>query len=595
MFSAEDDLQCGLCLNTYKSPKFLPCHHTFCESCVEDMVKNTGNRPLKCPKCRQPFQLPSGGVSKLQTNFYLTPLLNPERCTLHRTENLRFYCTDCKMVICINCRMTDHFMHNARDLGKAMNEVKEKLNDRKGRFSEIETTLSEQMMQVKENIISVGQSREALKHHVERRLEQLSTLARKCADEVVRELEICFDHSQAHLMQDESYVQERMTTVRALQQEVTQGIEGTSCHSLLTLSEDMHTGRGSQQQLDQLTSALPVHTERSVLRYDDNCLQRDVIRKYLGHVGPFQPIPLQHPGTVREVFRCCQDTLLYVHAVCVESCYNDVCVAYGASGTGGGGWVVTHWQGGELSSKSSETIRGRVCLAGLTRGWVRVEGKEFPPKDCITTNFYPADTESAQRKYDVYNKGDARFVLRVHESGLCDLRSVTITDFITITDVKVCEVSAKTPIAMDVSKDGQLVAVLEEGQDHVMLYRNGNTEPYAIYRGHGEVFRPLDVCFYMIGGEERLVIADWRNDVLCVVELGESCKLIGHVGGECPELVKPMALCADNRGCLWIGCQGGRVFKLEYTAFPPIDTRDNSEVVHSEPKRRKTCADTHAF
>ena len=64
-------------------------------------------------------------------------------------------------------------------------------------------------------------------------------------------------------------------------------------------------------------------------------------------------------------------------------------------------------------------------------------------------------------------------------------------------DSKVYEVSAKNPTAMDVSTEGQLLAVLEEkkGKDHVMLYRHGNNETYAVYREREEAFRPHDVCF----------------------------------------------------------------------------------------------------
>ncbi|KAK7103361.1 hypothetical protein V1264_018276 [Littorina saxatilis] len=631
-----DNLECGVCLKTFISPKFLPCHHTYCASCVEGIVKNTGARPLQCPSCRQQFQLPPGGVSQLQTNFYLAPLLNPERCTLHRTETLRFYCTDCKTPICINCRMTDHFKHDAQDLGKAVNDAKEELNDSQKRLDESQKALTEQGEQVQNQLEFLEDRQKALQRQVQGRASKLNIMVAKCTKELLKELQSAVKNLQQPLVAEQQGVQNKMATVQSLQQEVTQALKSNVSHSLLTLSSDMRTGRGSQQRLLQLTSDLPVHTDRSVLEYDDNSLQRDVIKQYLGHLHLFQPIPLQQSVTIREMYRCCQDTQLYVHAVCVKSCYNNVYVAYGASGTAGEGWVAKHFENGELMYESSENIRGRVCLAGLNEDWVRVEGKEFPAKDWIIKDFFTVEEKRANTKYDVYNKGDARFVLRVHESGLCDLRSVTITGFATTTDVKVCEVSAKTPIAMDVSKDGRLLAVLEEGQDHVMLYRHGNTEPHAIYRGHGESFRPFDVCFYVIGAKELLVIADWLNDVLHVVEVGESCKLrrditfvvendvkhqikkerkescklIGHVGGECPELVKPTALCADNRGCLWIGCQGGHVFKLkdidlsseeeesdsldetddsDTTTSDSSDERDDNEVVHSEPKRRKTC------
>ena len=36
-----------------------------------------------------------------------------------------------------------------------------------------------------------------------------------------------------------------------------------------------------------------------------------------------------------------------------------------------------------------------------------------------------------------------------------------------------------------------------------------------------------------------MVVADWLNDVLYVVDGREGCTLIGHVGSECPALVYP--------------------------------------------------------
>ena len=33
---------CGLCSETYRQPKLLPCFHTFCLSCLDTYVKNIG-------------------------------------------------------------------------------------------------------------------------------------------------------------------------------------------------------------------------------------------------------------------------------------------------------------------------------------------------------------------------------------------------------------------------------------------------------------------------------------------------------------------------------------------------------------------------
>jgi len=51
-------LKCSICLDTFQVPKYLPCLHTFCESCIMTFVscsvesKSTKNN-FKCPICRR--------------------------------------------------------------------------------------------------------------------------------------------------------------------------------------------------------------------------------------------------------------------------------------------------------------------------------------------------------------------------------------------------------------------------------------------------------------------------------------------------------------------------------------------------------------
>ena len=57
-------------------------------------------------------------------------------------------------------------------------------------------------------------------------------------------------------------MRERLSTVRDLQQEVTQVLEGAGTRTLFTLASDMRNGRGNQEELDQLTADLPRHDSR---------------------------------------------------------------------------------------------------------------------------------------------------------------------------------------------------------------------------------------------------------------------------------------------------------------------------------------------
>ncbi|XP_070570089.1 tripartite motif-containing protein 2-like [Ptychodera flava] len=70
----EDFLTCTICYSQFRTPKTLPCLHTFCEYCLIPLVAK--NKTLRCPTCRKPFQLHKGDVSQLQTNFFINNLMD---------------------------------------------------------------------------------------------------------------------------------------------------------------------------------------------------------------------------------------------------------------------------------------------------------------------------------------------------------------------------------------------------------------------------------------------------------------------------------------------------------------------------------------
>ncbi|XP_070541438.1 E3 ubiquitin-protein ligase TRIM56-like [Ptychodera flava] len=73
----EDLLCCTICLEKFKSPKTLPCLHTFCEKCLVTLVEKTGSQNmLHCPECRQQYQLPVGGVPAMKDNFFMCNLID---------------------------------------------------------------------------------------------------------------------------------------------------------------------------------------------------------------------------------------------------------------------------------------------------------------------------------------------------------------------------------------------------------------------------------------------------------------------------------------------------------------------------------------
>ncbi len=56
-------LECSVCLTKYKlpnrCPKNLGCGHTFCMTCLRELV---ADNKVTCPTCRAESDLPKGGV-----------------------------------------------------------------------------------------------------------------------------------------------------------------------------------------------------------------------------------------------------------------------------------------------------------------------------------------------------------------------------------------------------------------------------------------------------------------------------------------------------------------------------------------------------
>ncbi|CAB3989845.1 tripartite motif-containing 45-like [Paramuricea clavata] len=76
----EENLQCNVCLEVLTDPRTLPCCHSFCKDCLEDVVetlrgKAPRGRPIRefpCPNCRATFILdPDKHVADMPRNHFI--------------------------------------------------------------------------------------------------------------------------------------------------------------------------------------------------------------------------------------------------------------------------------------------------------------------------------------------------------------------------------------------------------------------------------------------------------------------------------------------------------------------------------------------
>ena len=124
----EEQLKCPVCLDTYTNPKILPCHHSFCQECLEKMPKEREARGdtyyLSCPTCRQRAEVPRKGVGAFPVAFHLNNLKDitlslknkvshsPRQVTCKdHNKPLDGFCETCGTAVCFHCAIRTHKDH----------------------------------------------------------------------------------------------------------------------------------------------------------------------------------------------------------------------------------------------------------------------------------------------------------------------------------------------------------------------------------------------------------------------------------------------------------------------------------------------------
>lgn len=131
------NLKCPVCIQLFEKAKFLSCHHSYCERCLEKIPRVQSK--IACPECRKETIVPEGGVKKLADNFWINRMVDdirerthdkhhsitsltdlrldegemsinsddPTMCSEHK-DVLSFYCETCEKLACMQCMVSYH-------------------------------------------------------------------------------------------------------------------------------------------------------------------------------------------------------------------------------------------------------------------------------------------------------------------------------------------------------------------------------------------------------------------------------------------------------------------------------------------------------
>ena len=201
-------------------------------------------------------------------------------------------------------------------------------------------------------------------------------------------------------------------------------------------------------------------------------------------------------------------------------------------------------------------------------------------------------SESSAAEISVFAKFRKHYKLTVSDvESNCSLQFFKVhSDFLGVRflalDEHIWTVSGMGTRSFDASSDGQMFAVVNAVQENTfnaygvmdgikfirrVLVLRRTPDGGSLCRLHYDPptpakSSPMDVCFYVLGGEEVLLVADMGDDSIQVARQsgdGGSFVFDRFLVDHHPLLRCPTALNTDRQGRLWVACQGGNVLTVE--------------------------------
>ncbi|KAK7485175.1 hypothetical protein BaRGS_00023585 [Batillaria attramentaria] len=592
----QKNLVCAVCREVFTSPRLLPCHHTFCLSCLEGLARINGQF-FPCPACRKRTRVPDGGVSVFQVNFYITEKElelarrpGPRMCPTHEDERLRFLCLQCDTVICRDCKLTKHDGHRSEDLSEAAARCKASLETAQSRLEECIRVVEDKLKEAQEDQAAAQKKREVIEKEIDNRHAVLVAAADKWRDRAKDDLENMAEETEEKLATSTQQVQKALDSLLDLQQRVQYAQEEGHPLEVVEIDREMRTGRGCPEELVKTKTDLPVDTVLLGLHCDVNSLEEDSIRLYMGSPVKLTRKKEGNKENVTFLADCSEgsDRLFEVHAICQ------------------GYFGVTRAACNFALDRSDRCRSETVVYESMPLHRQNSSEKKCSLKSYSRDQVLPDREEKASV---LFSKSTTPVQIRLKSQGVYSVESLKISEQYIVSDIKeLFTVRTQHLLAFDASSKEMLFALLEDQEQTerkpqkettpsaetitptkeepelqagprggvVRLYYNGQSNPIATYTPPQPTSLLTDVCFCHVDGQEKLLVSDWMNDAIHVVNVPKTwleeglelsdvkdadLKFERYLASGSGKIVRPTAMNIDHDGNVLIGCGNGWVLR----------------------------------
>ena len=300
----EEQLKCPVCLDTYTNPKILPCHHSFCQECLEGLPqeKEVGRDTyyLSCPTCCQHIEVPREGVGAFTVAFQLNNLkeitqslkdkvTHPQQVTCKdHDEPLDGFCETCGTVVCFHCAVRTHKDHKYDLVSdcypKHYYMLQDSLKQVKGKKEALKKVLSD----LAERGGEIRKKEEKVVKEIREMVEEMVNLIHHSERKLSEEVNRVTDAKLEVLSRQTESVQTSLNLLKNVEKNVEQSLK-TGTHQQVLSSE-----KQMMERMSEVTTQINVEELRPIEKDDLRLIKEsDETLKSLHHIGTVSYTALQ--------------------------------------------------------------------------------------------------------------------------------------------------------------------------------------------------------------------------------------------------------------------------------------------------------------
>jgi hypothetical protein len=343
---------------------------------------------------------------------------------------------------------------------------------------------------------------------------------------------------------DVTKVEANVRELLQLQDRIEAAINSRKSGELLTVSREMTYGRGSAENVKQLTSS----NVGSFQQYQMSLGSRRDLQK---HVADFVGLAERVPAPQMDVSQAFDSGGGSPNTRVFSLCYNrNPSPSLNVSDER---YVDSTDSPAKEFKESGESMKDKKRVGKVN--W----------KQLVTGNFV-IDSNTFTKSLIAQD-----YELKNQLPGKATIYKLTVTSqkpLKTESELQ-CRIKVGPYRAVDVDATEEFFAVVEEASSsdqhrRVLLYSRHAENAVATYQPPSPRFQPSDVCFYTLGGQEMLLVSDEANDAIHVVRVGEnSMTFLRYLTNDCDLLQQPTAMNVDVQGRLWVACKGGKIITMQ--------------------------------